>query len=348
MAAHLSSSFFARPPPPKAFIALLRHGACVDVTNGSGHTPLHTAAVHEFSESVQALLERGAGKHEPTDQGRPPLSLAAELGLPHVAEVLLGAGADMKNLAVDEPSAVSLAAAHGHSEVLDVLIRHGADLNTKHADGDTPLHEAARWIDAGAIDAAIKAGACIEALDANGWTPLLVAFRSAMVRCQKDGNFCGLERFSAMTALLKHGANVNKAETYKNFMLLHFSAQNGCPLHVFHALLAAGPDLEVRDDMDARRFIWRKTTPTYWKRCCRMGRTRVRKTRSATRRCTGLLKAAAWSRSTPSSAPALQLVPRTNAARHLSSQPPGTAGPAPCKPSFGGRRRQDSAASSGV
>ena len=80
---------------PLYFIALLNHGARVDVRNCFGETPLHAAAAHGFHEGVQALLERRVDKNELTDRGRSPLSLAAENGWRHVTQELLDAGADV-------------------------------------------------------------------------------------------------------------------------------------------------------------------------------------------------------------------------------------------------------------
>lgn len=245
--------------PPGAFLALLKHGARVDLRNGTGETPLHTASAQGFLEGVQALLEHGVGKNKLTDQGCSPLSLAAENGRPFVTEVLLDAGADVNCLADDGSSALSLAACWGWLKVMEVLVRHGTDVSARDADEGTPLHMAARYNDAGAIDTLITAGACIEAQDDKARTPLVVAFQSAASKCQEDEDYGCSERYTAVTALLKHGANVNQQYTKdrplvnkrymtQHYTLLHYSAEFGCPLSVVHALLAADPDLDLRDN----------------------------------------------------------------------------------------------------
>lgn len=227
--------------------------------NSSGQTPLHTASVYGATENVEALLERGVDKNELTDHGRSPLSLAAENDQPYVTEVLLDAGSDINCVAFDGSSAVALATTYAHSEVMKVLIQHGAELSARNADGKTPLHEAASWNDAGAIDTAIKVGACTEVQDGNGRTPLLFAFGTAMAKCADDGNYSSYsERFSAVIAVLKHGANVNQPDPHQNLTLLHFCANSGCPRSVLHALLAAGPGLNLRDDEGCTPLHWAK------------------------------------------------------------------------------------------
>lgn len=238
---------------PLYFIALLNHGARVDVRNCFGETPLHAAAAHGFHEGVQALLERRVDKNELTDRGRSPLSLAAENGWRHVTQELLDAGADVSCSAhycseTKGRSALALAAVFGFSEVMEVLIQHGADLNARGHSGHTPLHEAAWSNHPDSINVLIKAGASIEAINDEDRTPLIEAYRGAMARCELDKNDSDAERNTAVTALLKQGANVNQRDTKTNSTLLHDIAERGGPLAVVRALLAADPYLDLKDN----------------------------------------------------------------------------------------------------
>ncbi|MEZ5411161.1 MAG: ankyrin repeat domain-containing protein [Acidimicrobiales bacterium] len=64
---------------PDAAIALLRHGASIDITVPDGRRPLHVAVAEREPEVVAALLAAGADPTEPDASGRSALVLAADL-----------------------------------------------------------------------------------------------------------------------------------------------------------------------------------------------------------------------------------------------------------------------------
>ncbi|CAM9418303.1 unnamed protein product [Ectocarpus sp. 4 AP-2014] len=237
---------------PEAIVSMLCHGAGVDVKDDDGDTPLHVASTEGCSEGIRALVEHGADIKALNAKGRTPLGVTAEFGFEDATVVLLDAGADVNAPAdhTDGSAALSLATLSEYVDgTMKVLIQHGADVNARNTNGFTALHRAAMYNEVDGIDLLISAGAIIEAPDNHKSTPLAVAFREAVYRWKKEHS-CGLQEFAAMVALLKHGAdpNIGNIEGECPHSLLWYFVRCGCPISVFRELLAAGPDLDVRDD----------------------------------------------------------------------------------------------------
>ncbi|CAN0409601.1 unnamed protein product [Ectocarpus sp. 12 AP-2014] len=237
---------------PEAIVSMLRHGARVDAKDDDGDTPLHVASTEGCSDGIRALVQHGADIKALTAKGRTPLVLTAESGFENATQVLLDAGADVNAPAdhTDGSAALSLATLSEYVDgTMKVLIQHGADVNARNTNGFTALHRAAMCNEVDGIDVLISAGAIIEAPDNHKSTPLAVAFRSAVYRWKKEHS-CGLQEFAAMVALLKHGADPNIGNIHEAcpHSLLWYFVRCGCPISVFRELLAAGPNLDVRDD----------------------------------------------------------------------------------------------------
>ncbi|CAM9999230.1 unnamed protein product [Ectocarpus fasciculatus] len=234
---------------PEAIVSMLRYGARVDAKDDDGDTPLHAATW--CSEGIRTLVEYGADVEALTANGRTPLALAATWGCEDGAKLLLEAGADVNAPAdyADGSAALSLAYLGDCNvdDIMKVLIQHGADVNARDTDGLSALHHAAIHNEVDGIDVLISAGAIIEAPDKHKSTPLAVAFRSAVHRWKNKHN-CGVEEFSAVIALLKHGADPNIRNIQKGcpHSLLYYFVRDGCPISVLRELLAAGPNIDIR------------------------------------------------------------------------------------------------------
>jgi ankyrin repeat protein len=115
-------------------------------------TPLHNAASHGCSESVDILLRHGAEIESRSESGRTPLHCASDgggwvqpsrdemlrdmFGTSHenhgkVVRMLLDCGAkvDVRDCSGDTP--IHNAATYGNWKVLQLLVSHGADVNAK-------------------------------------------------------------------------------------------------------------------------------------------------------------------------------------------------------------------------
>ncbi|CAN0278798.1 unnamed protein product, partial [Ectocarpus fasciculatus] len=204
------------------------------------------------SEGIRILVEYGADVEALTAKGRTPLALTAEFGLFEATKVLLEAGADVNAPAdyADGSAALSLANLSDCNvdATMKVLIQHGADVNARNTDGLSALHHAADHNEVDGINVLISAGAIIEAPDKHKGTPLAAAFRSAVYRWKADDSSAA--EFAAMIALLKHGADPNTGDITEDraHSLLYYFVRFGCPISVLRELLAAGPNLDIRDD----------------------------------------------------------------------------------------------------
>jgi ankyrin repeat protein len=74
-------------------LRLIELGANVNYANGFGHTPLHKAVCHKFTELVPILLKVGANPTQTNVYGDAPMHIAAQLGNVEILKLLVDAGA---------------------------------------------------------------------------------------------------------------------------------------------------------------------------------------------------------------------------------------------------------------
>ena len=188
--------------------ALLDAGADPDCTcNGSSHTLLTSAIIHELPDHVESLLSAGASYELTDPHGRSPLQLAIRWGRPDIVEKLV-AVCDGDRCAEEAAEGIGIACWHslelvlllersydidllagpdvvgyplhsavsgGNRRIIDYLIERGLDVNQHDKDGDTPLHVASRHGDIDVIATLLEAGADPNARDRMGRTPLHLA-----------------------------------------------------------------------------------------------------------------------------------------------------------------------------
>lgn len=103
---------------------LLAHGADID---NQDHSPLHWAAFHGFSETVDHLLAAGANwQRKSTERRITPLHLAAFMGHTNVVNYLLFVGADADVEDENGYTPLDLAISKSHSHVVKSLLDVGA------------------------------------------------------------------------------------------------------------------------------------------------------------------------------------------------------------------------------
>lgn len=191
------------------------------VTDESGRTPLHLAAVKNDLDAIKNLIANGADLQARDGSGWTPLHLAAANDNVDVINTLLTYGADLQ--ARDDFGWTPLHAAvcctgsgfvnrHDPSAAVEMLINHGAAIQVRDNFGWTALHTAA-WHDrSAAVEILINHGAAIQARADNGLTPLHVA------------SVAGGGGVDTVEVLLKHGAAI-QAKADNGFTPLHTAAQ---------------------------------------------------------------------------------------------------------------------------
>ncbi|KAJ5691626.1 hypothetical protein N7488_012361 [Penicillium malachiteum] len=223
--------FFSKSPDqtPLTWAAGSGHATVVRIlleagadTNGKGSersmTPLATAAVRGYDDTVWALLEqddieverRYLEPEHPSD-GRTVLSHCAEDGQANIVVRLISKGADPNSQDPLSRSPLFWAAESGRTAVVRTLLAHGADVNLmdqKHslrnysAGGQTALFYAASWGHADIVQLLIEKGADSNHLDNAGWTSLGCAVSRGHV--------------SVVRVLLEHKADPDKGKIHAN------------------------------------------------------------------------------------------------------------------------------------
>ena len=159
------------------------------------------------NKAKNALLSRRSKKK--FDDDKPLLSellhSAAELGLIEIIKMLVQAGADIEAPGSDDCCFKPLlkAVARGEAEVAMILLDLGADANacsSSSSHEETPLQMAVHNNDIKLVLALLKKGALVDFKSpaTGGWTALHIA--------------AALNRPTAMSALLKFGANPNNLD----------------------------------------------------------------------------------------------------------------------------------------
>ena len=110
----------------------------VNATDGSGLTPLHTAADECKPEVVSMLLRDGADLDAcDTETGLSPLHMAARKGCLQVCELLVRHGAKIDAQTHKGATALHLAARAGHAEVVLLLLKFLANHMLQDEQGHT-------------------------------------------------------------------------------------------------------------------------------------------------------------------------------------------------------------------
>ncbi len=121
---------------------LLAGGADVKLTDQSGFTALHCAAMRPEPEFTQALLGKGADVLAQSRIGDTPLHFAVRLGSPATVELLLEKGAKVGKRDRFGNTPLFFAAAGGKLEIVRLLLKHGAFADDMNNDGGSPLYKA--------------------------------------------------------------------------------------------------------------------------------------------------------------------------------------------------------------
>ena len=177
---------------------LLKHDAKIDVVDKDGYQPLHLACKRGRRDTSDLLLSSGAKVNAPNKDGRTPLHTAAggEEDCPELCSILLKHDAKIDVVDKDGYQPLHLACKRGRRDTSDLLLSSGAKVNAPNKDGRTPLHTAA----GGEEDCPelcsilLKHDAKIDVVDKDGNQPLHLA--------------CKQRNAATAHLLVSHGADV--------------------------------------------------------------------------------------------------------------------------------------------
>jgi ankyrin repeat protein len=138
-----------------ALRVLLIHGGrhLLNITNGSGETPLRFATALALSEKdpikkkqllevVRFLLQQGANPNDRDALGMSCLHAACDSRSLEMAQLALSFGADIEARDASQNTPLILAACTGDQSTIDLLLGRGADVNAMNSEKVTPLSAA--------------------------------------------------------------------------------------------------------------------------------------------------------------------------------------------------------------
>lgn len=133
-------------------------GADVNTRDGDGRTPLHHAALRDSAEAIMALLRHGAELDVEDHNGKTPLQLIG-CSKRSAFEALADAGANINRQNHGDLSLPEKAAIMGSVDVIAALVERKVEVNAMGPKGLRPLHYAIWSNEKAAIESLITAGA---------------------------------------------------------------------------------------------------------------------------------------------------------------------------------------------
>ena len=125
--------------------ALLELEVSPNARSGTGHTPLHMAALIGDDKAIVKLLSARGSPDSSARNLRTPLHTAAQEGHHEIVKTLLAAAAavDVQDSRLVTP--MHLAVRHSHPHVVRALLLAGCSLNKRDLHGRSVWHEARHW-----------------------------------------------------------------------------------------------------------------------------------------------------------------------------------------------------------
>ena len=161
---------------PEVVQVLIDAGADIEIKNGNGRSPLHTASRFGKLGTVKMLVRAGAGVRVADNDGDTCLTLAAYFGHTETVRYLVGLpDVEVNHEENDSFTALHFAVQEGRRDVVEVLIDAGADIDARTSEGCAPLHYACGGGKLAIVKVLVKAGADVCATYNEGATTCVMS-----------------------------------------------------------------------------------------------------------------------------------------------------------------------------
>ena len=111
--------------------------------NSDGHTALHLAVFGDRAECIRLLLLAGADSNVQDNNGRTVLHYAAAAGKEDVVQLICDGDTSVNLVDEDEDTALHIACYYGHNGIVKKLLGFGANPDARNDNGSLPMHLAA-------------------------------------------------------------------------------------------------------------------------------------------------------------------------------------------------------------
>lgn len=105
---------------------MLKEGLDINMVDGDGDTPLHTACLHKRHTTAEFLIEHGAATDIEALDGNVPLSTAAAFGLTEIVELLIRKGMNINPQNKQGRTPLDRAYEFKHTDCVAKLLEYGA------------------------------------------------------------------------------------------------------------------------------------------------------------------------------------------------------------------------------
>jgi ankyrin repeat protein len=181
--------------------------ANIDVTDGTGRTPVYIAVENENFDSARYLIARGANLEKKLRDGTTALSNAAYADKSKFVQLLLENNADVKSVDNNGRTPLSRTAISGAEAACRLLLVHDANPSLADDSGWTPLFYAAINNRENICLLFLKKGVDINHRANDGRTALLWTLRSNL-----PFGSVGTEKLPTIRLLVDYGADINATD----------------------------------------------------------------------------------------------------------------------------------------
>lgn len=200
--------------------AMIRDSPDLINANGSGTTPLNSAAKNGQLKVVKFLLDNKANIEARDGVDQTPLLNAAQGEKRDIVELLVGRGADVNAVTQSASgggihqgySALHYAAAAGNKAIAEILLAHGAKVDARDGAGATPLMAAVGMGFKTVAEMLIAHGAEVNARDNEGKSVLIVGIEKnhplivdMLLASKADVNLASKDGYTPLIAAVNSG-----------------------------------------------------------------------------------------------------------------------------------------------